>query len=73
MVFSFFSDISLTQDNEVGDGTTSVTVLTAELLKEAERLVLSRMHPQTINSGWRKACQAAKMALDQSAESSRWD
>lgn len=31
--FSFFVDISLVQDDEVGDGTTSVAVLACELLK----------------------------------------
>ena len=32
-------DISKTQDEEVGDGTTTVAVLAGELLKEAEKLV----------------------------------
>jgi T-complex protein 1 subunit beta len=32
-------DIAKTQDDEVGDGTTSVTVLTGELLREAEKLI----------------------------------
>ena len=44
-------DISKTQDNEVGDGTTSVCVLAAELLREAEKLVNAHIHPQTIISG----------------------
>ena len=34
------------QDDEVGDGTTSVTVLCGELLREAEQLVNQRLHPQ---------------------------
>lgn len=33
-------DISRTQDEEVGDGTTTVAVLAGELLREAEKLVL---------------------------------
>lgn len=41
-VFFFF----LWQDDEVGDGTTSVTVLCGELLREAEKLVNQRLHPQ---------------------------
>jgi len=32
-------DISKVQDDEVGDGTTSVVVLAGELLKEAEKLI----------------------------------
>lgn len=44
-------DISKTQDNEVGDGTTSVCVLAAELLREAEKLVNAHIHPQTIIAG----------------------
>ena len=65
-----FSDISMTQDSEVGDGTTSVTVLAAELLKEAERLVALRMHPQTIIAGWRRALTIAKQALIDCAKDS---
>jgi len=41
-------DISRTQDEEVGDGTTTVAVLAGELLREAEKLVLQKIHPQTI-------------------------
>ena len=32
-------DISKTQDDEVGDGTTTVAVLASELLREAEKLI----------------------------------
>jgi len=39
------------QDAEVGDGTTSVVVLAGELLREAEKLVLQKIHPMTIISG----------------------
>ncbi|ETN76433.1 T-complex protein 1, beta subunit [Necator americanus] len=56
-------DMSMTQDNEVGDGTTSVTVLAAELLKEAEKLVNQRIHPQTIITGYRRALGIAQNAL----------
>jgi len=60
-------DISKVQDDEVGDGTTSVTVLACELLREAEELVSSKIHPQTIIAGWRKATDAARKALEDSA------
>lgn len=45
------SDISKVQDDEVGDGTTSVVVLAGELLREAEKLVNMRIHPMTIIAG----------------------
>ena len=38
--------MSRVQDSEVGDGTTSVTVLASELIREAEKLVDMRIHPQ---------------------------
>nr|AFK10639.1 putative chaperonin containing TCP1 subunit 2 (beta) variant 1 [Callorhinchus milii] len=60
-------DMSKVQDDEVGDGTTSVTVLAAELLREAESLVARKLHPQTIIAGWRKATQAARDALEKAA------
>ncbi|XP_060846776.1 T-complex protein 1 subunit beta-like [Rhopalosiphum padi] len=56
-------DMSMVQDGEVGDGTTSVTVLAAELLREAEKLVDQKIHPQIIIAGWRKATQIAHEAL----------
>ncbi|CAG9791978.1 unnamed protein product [Diatraea saccharalis] len=56
-------DMSKVQDDEVGDGTTSVTVLAAELLREAEKLIEQKLHPQTIIAGWRLSVEAAKQAL----------
>ena len=41
-------ELSKVQDDEVGDGTTSVTVFAAELLREAERLIDLKIHPHTI-------------------------
>merc|ERR1712205_182094 len=43
------------QDREVGDGTTSVVVLAAELLKRANELVKNKIHPTSIMSGYRLA------------------
>jgi len=60
-------NISKVQDDEVGDGTTSVCVLAAELLREGERLVNQKIHPQTIIEGYRLASQAAADALDANA------
>ncbi|XP_028405075.1 T-complex protein 1 subunit alpha-like [Dendronephthya gigantea] len=47
------------QDQEVGDGTTSVVILAAELLKNAEDLVKAKIHPTSIISGYRLACKEA--------------
>jgi T-complex protein 1 subunit beta len=60
-------NISKVQDDEVGDGTTSVTVLAAELLREAEKLVDQKIHPQTIIDGYRIASAAALKALEKIA------
>lgn len=58
-------NISKIQDQEVGDGTTSVVVLASELLKEAEKLItISRIHPQTVIAGYRKATDICRNALE---------
>lgn len=56
-------NISKTQDEEVGDGTTSVVVLAGELLREAEALLKRKVHPMTIIEGFRLASQVARDAL----------
>ena len=61
------SEMSKVQDDEVGDGTTSVAILASELLKEAEALVSRKIHPQTIVDGFRKATECAKQALKDSS------
>eukprot|EP01119_Soliformovum_irregulare_P015387 TRINITY_DN4321_c1_g1_i1.p1 TRINITY_DN4321_c1_g1~~TRINITY_DN4321_c1_g1_i1.p1 ORF type:complete len:532 (+),score=139.03 TRINITY_DN4321_c1_g1_i1:54-1649(+) len=67
-------EISKAQDDEVGDGTTSVTVLAGELLREAEKLILQqKIHPQTIIEGWRLAVTAAHKALIDSAQNHHGD
>ena len=61
-------DISRIQDEEVGDGTTSVCVLASELLRQAEKLIdQRRIHPQTIIQAYRLASQAAIKALAESS------
>uniref|UniRef100_A0A7C9EYZ2 T-complex protein 1 subunit beta n=1 Tax=Opuntia streptacantha TaxID=393608 RepID=A0A7C9EYZ2_OPUST len=56
-------EISKTQDDEVGDGTTSVVVLAGELLREAEKLVAMKIHPMTIISGFVKGREKMQVAL----------
>jgi T-complex protein 1 subunit eta len=50
-------DIAKSQDNEVGDGTTSVVVTAGELLKEAKTFIEEGMHSQVIIKGFREARQ----------------
>lgn len=47
------------QDKEVGDGTTSVVIVAAELLKRANDLVRNKIHPTSIISGYRLAMREA--------------
>ncbi|CAL0325037.1 unnamed protein product [Lupinus luteus] len=47
------------QDREVGDGTTSVVIFAAELLKRANDLVRNKIHPTSIISGYRLAMREA--------------
>ena len=61
-------DISKTQDEQCGDGTTGVVVLAAELLRNAEELVdRQRVHPQIIIQGYRAALVAAREQLNKIA------
>jgi len=60
-------DISKVQDDEVGDGTTSVCVLAGELLRQAAELIEKKVHPQTVVAGYRLARDAALKALNAAA------
>ncbi|MCK4482384.1 TCP-1/cpn60 chaperonin family protein [Candidatus Bathyarchaeota archaeon] len=50
-------EIAKTQDDMVGDGTTTAVVLAGELLKKAEELLDQNIHPTVVVSGYRKAVQ----------------
>lgn len=53
-------DLAQLQDKEVGDGTTSVVLMAAELLKQGQDLVQKQgLHPTTILAGYRSALKAA--------------
>ncbi len=49
------TELAAQQDEEVGDGTTSVVILAAELLRRANELVRARIHPTSIIAGYRMA------------------
>jgi len=57
-------EVAKTQDDMVGDGTTTAVVLAGELLRRAEDLLDQNIHPTVIVSGYRKAAQTAVQALD---------
>lgn len=48
-------NLALEQDKEVGDGTTSVVILAANLIKKGEELITEGVHPSIIVSGYRLA------------------
>lgn len=52
-------DLAHQQDKEVGDGTTSVVLIAAELLKRGNELMKTRIHPTTIITGYRLALREA--------------
>ncbi len=53
-------EIAKTQDDEVGDGTTTAVVLAGELLKKSEALLDMDVHPTVIASGYRQAAAKAR-------------
>ncbi|MBS7639559.1 MAG: thermosome subunit beta [Candidatus Bathyarchaeia archaeon] len=57
-------EVAKTQDDMVGDGTTTAVVLAGELLKKAEELLDQNIHPTVIVSGYRKAAQKAMEILE---------
>jgi thermosome len=61
-------EIAKTQEEEVGDGTTSVVVIAGELLKNAEKLLDEGLHPSVIIKGYMLAKDYALKALDEIAE-----
>ena len=61
------ADVAMSQDNEVGDGTTSVMIFAGELLKEAKQFIEDGMSPQVIINGYWNALQSAREKLAECA------
>jgi len=57
-------EVAKTQDNEVGDGTTTAVVLTGNLLEQAEKLLDKDVHPTVIVEGYKKAADKAREILN---------
>jgi thermosome len=60
-------EVAETQDNEVGDGTTTAVILAGNLLTKAEDLLDKKIHATTIVSGYRKASDEAIAVLKEIA------
>ena len=56
-------ELSQSQDNEIGDGTTGVVVLAGALLEQAEKLLDRGFHPVRISEGFDQACDIAVQTL----------
>jgi thermosome len=61
-------EVAKAQDQEVGDGTATATILAGELLKNARELLDSDVHPTVIVDGYRRALDKALEVLDSIAE-----
>lgn len=60
-------EVAKTQDQEVGDGTTTAVVLAGELLNKAQSLIEKDVHPSIIVDGFFSAFEKAKQYLDEIA------
>jgi len=65
--------LSQSQDDEIGDGTTGVVVLAGALLEKAEELLDKGIHPIRIADGYESAAKAAIDHLDAVAEEYKID
>ncbi|MBA3064673.1 thermosome subunit, partial [Candidatus Woesearchaeota archaeon] len=61
-------EVAKTQEDEVGDGTTTAVILVGELLKNAEKLLDENIHPTVIAKGFRIAAEKAQTILNNIAE-----
>ncbi|RJS84264.1 thermosome subunit, partial [Candidatus Bathyarchaeota archaeon] len=57
-------EVAKTQDDEVGDGTTTSVIVAGELLSKAEELIDKNVHPTVIIDGYRKAADKALEILE---------
>lgn len=62
-------ELSKSQDEEIGDGTTGVVVLAAAMLEQASDLIDKGIHPIRIADGYDQACEIAVAKLDEISDS----
>ena len=65
--------LSKSQDDEIGDGTTGVVVLAGALLEQAQILLDKGIHPIRISDGFERACQVAVQHLEKVADVVEFD
>jgi T-complex protein 1 subunit epsilon len=61
-------ELSASQDDEIGDGTTGVVVLAGALLEQAEKLLDRGIHPVRVAEGYEKAAEVAIKTLEEIAD-----
>ncbi|ABN67620.2 T-complex protein 1, epsilon subunit [Scheffersomyces stipitis CBS 6054] len=61
-------ELSKSQDDEIGDGTTGVVVLAGALLDQALELIEKGIHPIKVANGFDEACKIAVQQLDDVAD-----
>jgi thermosome len=61
-------EVAKTQDEQVGDGTTTAVILAGELLKNAEKLLEQNIHPTVITRGYNLANEKSQLLLNELAE-----
>jgi len=57
-------EVAKTQEDEVGDGTTTAVIIAGELLKKAEGLLDQEIHPTIVAMGYRQAAEKAQEILN---------
>lgn len=62
---SLIARVATSQDDSTGDGTTSVVILIAELLKQAELLISEGLHPRLVTEGFDLAREKCIEFLDE--------
>jgi len=65
-------ELSKSQDDEIGDGTTGVVVLAGALLEEAEKMLEKGIHPLRISRGYEKAADIAVKHLESISDRIQW-
>jgi len=58
-------ELSQSQDNEIGDGTTGVVVLAGALLEQSEKLLSEGIHAVKIADGFDRACEVSMKKLEE--------
>lgn len=61
-------DLSVSQDNEIGDGTTGVVIMAGALLDQALGLLEKGIHPLRVATGYEKSCEVAVKRIEEIAK-----